>query len=49
MFRDLGMAARARTLKAVVTVGPPLNKKSFPVHRSGGLKRANWDFFFHDF
>ena len=25
---------------------PPLNKKVFPVHRPGGLKRANWDFFF---
>ena len=25
---------------------PPLNKKSFPVHRPGGLKRADWDFFF---
>ena len=26
--------------------GPPLNKKLFPVHRPGGLKRADWDFFF---
>ena len=25
---------------------PPLNKKLFPVHRPGGLKRADWDFFF---
>ena len=25
---------------------PPLNKKVFPVHRPGGLKRADWDFFF---
>ena len=28
------------------TIGPPLNKKVFPVHRPGGLKRADWDFFF---
>ena len=28
------------------TVRPPLNKKLFPVHRSGGLKRADWNFFF---
>ena len=26
-------------------LGPPLNKKLFPVHRPGGLKRAEWDFF----
>ena len=26
-------------------VGPPLNKKVFPVHRPGGLKGADWDFF----
>ena len=25
---------------------PPLNKKLFPVHRPGGLKRAECDFFF---
>ena len=30
----------------VLSVRPPLNKKMFPVHRPGGLKRANWDFFF---
>ena len=30
-------------------LGPSLNKKVFPVHRPGGLKRADWDFFFHDF
>ena len=27
-------------------VRPPLNKKLFPVHRPGGLKRADWDFLF---
>ena len=27
-------------------VGPPLNKKLFPVYRPGGLKRAYWNFFF---
>ena len=27
---------------------PPLNKK-FPVHRPGGLKRADWNFVFHIF
>ena len=27
-------------------VRPPLNKKLFHVHRLGGLKRADWDFFF---
>ena len=26
-------------------VRPPLNKKSFSVHRPGGLKRADWNFF----
>ena len=26
-------------------VGQPFNKKSLPVHRPGGLKRADWDFF----
>ena len=25
---------------------PSLNKKVFPVHRPGGLKRADWDSFF---
>ena len=25
-------------------VRPPLNKKLFPVHRPGGLKRADWNF-----
>ena len=31
-------------------IRPPLNKKSFPVHRPGGLKRAEWEgFFFHVF
>ena len=25
---------------------PPLNKKLFPAHQPGGLKRADWDFFF---
>ena len=28
-----------------LTMRPPLNKKLFPVHRPGGLKRADWDFF----
>ena len=28
---------------------PPLNKKLFPVHRPGGLKRAYWNLFFHIF
>ena len=26
-------------------IRPLLNKKSFPVHRPGGLKRADWNFF----
>ena len=25
---------------------PPLNKKLFPIHQPGGLKRADRDFFF---
>ena len=29
-----------------VQIRPPLNKKSFTVHRPDGLKRANWNFFF---
>ena len=33
----------------VQAVRPPLNKKVFPAHRPGGLKRADSDFFFHDF
>ena len=28
-------------------IGPSSNKKSFPVHRPGGLKRAYCNFFFH--
>ena len=27
----------------------PVNTKLFPVHRPGGLKRTDWDFFPHDF
>ena len=27
-------------------IRPLLNKKVFPVYRPGGLKRADWDFFF---
>ena len=30
-------------------LGPALNKKLFPVHRPGGLKRADWNFFPHIF
>ena len=30
-------------------LGPALNKKSFPVHRPGGLKRADWNFSPHIF
>ena len=30
-----------------IVMGPPINKNSFPVHQPGGLKRAEWDFFFH--
>ena len=26
-------------------IRPPLSKKSFTVHRPGGLKRAYWNFF----
>ena len=34
----------------VEAIRPPLNKKSFPVHRPGGLKRAEWEvFYFHVF
>ena len=29
-----------------IDVRPSLNKKVFPVHRPGGLKSADWDFFF---
>ena len=29
-----------------ITSRPPLDKKVFPVHRPGGLKRDDWDFFF---
>ena len=32
--------------KIITNVRPPLNKKSFPVHQPGGLKRADLDFFF---
>ena len=28
------------------SIRPPLNKKLFPVHRPGGLKRADWNFFY---
>ena len=28
---------------------PTLNKKLFPVHRPGGSKRADWNFFFYIF
>ena len=28
---------------------PLLDKKLFPVHRPGGLKRAGWDFYFFQF
>ena len=31
------------------TPRPSSNKKSFPVHRPGGLRRAYWNFFFHLF
>ena len=27
-------------------IGPPLNKKLFPVYRPGGQKRAYWNFYF---
>ena len=30
-------------------IRPSFKKKSFPVHRPGGLKRAYWNFFFHLF
>ena len=30
-------------------IGPSSNKKLFPVHRPGGLKRAHWNFSFHLF
>ena len=30
-------------------IRPPLNKKTFPVYRPGGSKRADWKFFFHLF
>ena len=33
----------------LLSVRPPLNKKLFPVHRPGGLKRAYRNFFFHIF
>ena len=33
----------------LVRVRPPLNKKLFPVYRTGGSKRADWNFFFHLF
>ena len=29
-----------------LAIRPSSNKKSFPVHRPGGLKRAYWNFFF---
>ena len=32
-----------------ISMRPSSNKKSFPVHRPGGLKRAYWNFFFHLF
>ena len=35
-----------RVSQFTVALRPPLNKKSFPVHRPGGLKRADWDVFF---
>ena len=28
-------------------LSPPLKKKLFPVQRPSGLKRADWNFFFH--
>ena len=31
------------------SIRPPLNKKLFPVHRPGLLKRADWNLFFHTF
>ena len=31
--------------RAGLTTRPPLDKKLFPVHRPGGLKRADWNFF----
>ena len=30
-------------------MGPSLSEKLFPVNRPSGLKRANWNFFFHNF
>ena len=37
------------TLQIVQLLRPPLNKKSFPVHRPGGVKRAEWEVLFHVF
>ena len=38
---------RGRQMFYLQAVRPPLNKKLFPVHRPSGLKRANWNFYFH--
>ena len=33
-------------LMSFIGFRPSSNKKLFPVHRPGGLKRADWNFFF---
>ena len=47
--RRLVYGPSGRGVKACRVVRPPLNKKLFPVHRPGGLKRSDWNFFFHIF
>ena len=43
---DRQKSSSVTTQKTMLGVRPPLNEKSFPVHRPGGLKRAYWNFFF---
>ena len=40
---------QVRQNQDIILVRPPLNKKSFPVHWPGGLKRAYWNSFFSSF
>ena len=48
-LKHMSTIARFRMSSHTQYIRPSSNKKSFPVHRPGGLKRAYWNFLFHLF